>query len=115
MQLFGFRKTPDLSLAPLQASALETCGLRSGDGRLLVAAARSHILANPPYTRDLLSTISGLSSREGLSTRAFGPRSRRRVAVEMTGDVLPSARALRSLHPHSAVLVRIAERQIGGG
>src|ERR1700729_1136533 len=68
MQLFGFRKTPDLSLAPLQASALETCGLRSGDGRLLVAAARSHILANPPYTRDLLSTIGRLSSREGLST-----------------------------------------------
>src|SRR5580704_8142638 len=78
MQLFGFRKTPDLSLAPLQASALETCGLRSGDGRLLVAAARSHILANPPYTRDLLSTISSLSLREGLSARAYGPRSRRR-------------------------------------
>src|SRR5580704_18025264 len=81
MQLFGFRKTPDLSLAPLQASALETCGLRSGDGRLLVAAARSHILANPPYTRDLLSTISGLSRREGLSARPFGPWSRRREAA----------------------------------
>src|SRR5580704_5003355 len=78
MQLFGFRKTPDLSLAPLQASALETCGLRSGDGRLLVAAARSHILANPPYTRDLLSTIGGLLSREGPSARPFGPWSGRR-------------------------------------
>src|ERR1700737_1770728 len=33
--------------------ALGTYGLRSGDGRLLEAVARSHILAKPTYTRDL--------------------------------------------------------------
>jgi hypothetical protein len=35
MQLFGFRKTLDLSLARFQASAFGTCGLRLSDGRLL--------------------------------------------------------------------------------
>ena len=35
MQLFGLRKTPDLSLAPPQGSASGDHGLRSGDGRLL--------------------------------------------------------------------------------
>src|SRR5580704_1450929 len=113
MQLFGFRKTPDLSLAPLQASAVETCGLRSGDGRLLVAAARSHILANPPYTRDLLSTISGLSWREGLSARhgacpersRGGPRSRRReVAI---GDS-PAGRGTAQRPPRGFAVARYA-------
>src|SRR6202043_997696 len=51
MQLFGLRKTPDLSLAPRQAlAAFEHHGLRSSDGRL-VRAARSHILADFPHTR----------------------------------------------------------------
>src|ERR1700726_3562819 len=51
MQLFGSRKTPDLSLAPRQAlAAFEHHGLRSSDGRL-VRAARSHILADFPHTR----------------------------------------------------------------
>jgi len=36
---------------------LGTYGLRSGDGRLLEAVARSHILAKPPYTRDLFCCL----------------------------------------------------------
>src|SRR4029077_17732725 len=59
--------------------ALATYGLRSGDGRLLEAVARSHILPKPTYTRDLLSTISSLSSRKGLSAPHFALRSRRRM------------------------------------
>src|SRR6202030_1419684 len=51
MQLFGLRKTPDLSLAPRQAlAAFEHHGLRSSDGRL-VRTARSHILADFADTR----------------------------------------------------------------
>src|ERR1700738_5622487 len=51
MQLFGLRKTPDLSLAPRQArAAFEHHGLRSSDGRP-VRAARSHILADFSDTR----------------------------------------------------------------
>ena len=79
-QLFGFRKTPDLSLAPLQAQALETFGLRSGDGRLLEAAARSHILAPAPDTRDLLST----ESRQIVERRSLHSASLRSAPVEMT-------------------------------
>jgi hypothetical protein len=36
---------------------LGTYGLRSGDGRLLEAVARSHILPKPPYTRDLFCCL----------------------------------------------------------
>src|SRR6202165_5724084 len=51
IQLFGLRKTPDLSLAPRQAlGPLSTNGLRSSDGRL-VRTARSHILPNFADTR----------------------------------------------------------------
>src|ERR1700761_7754268 len=51
MQLFGLRKTPDLSLAPRQAlAAFEHHGLRFSDGRL-VRTARSHILADFADTR----------------------------------------------------------------
>src|SRR6202035_5938370 len=51
VQLFGLRKTPDLSLAPRQAlAAFEHHGLRSSDGRL-VRTARSHILADFADTR----------------------------------------------------------------
>src|ERR1700739_1954125 len=51
MQLFGLRKTPDLSLAPRQAVVpYARNGLRSSDGRL-VRAARAHILADFADTR----------------------------------------------------------------
>src|SRR5580700_6925538 len=51
MQLFGLRKTPDLSHAPRQALwPSSTNGLRSSDGRL-VRTARSHILADFADTR----------------------------------------------------------------
>src|ERR1700736_3664714 len=51
MQLFGLRKTPDLSLAPRQAlAAFEHHGLRSSEGRL-VRAARSYILPDFADTR----------------------------------------------------------------
>src|ERR1700737_5378900 len=51
MQLFGLRKTPDLSLAPRQAlAAFEHHGLRSSDGGA-VRAARSHILPDFADTR----------------------------------------------------------------
>src|SRR6202162_3843547 len=59
MQLFGLRKTPDLSLAPRQAlAAFEHHGLRSSDGRL-VRTARSHILADFADTRarDLMRCV----------------------------------------------------------
>ena len=46
MQLFGLRKTPDLSRAPRRAlAALESKRVQSSDGRL-VRTARSHILTN---------------------------------------------------------------------
>src|SRR5690349_15336671 len=55
LQLFGLRKTPDLSHAPRQAlMAFEHFGLRSSDGRL-VRTARSHILANFADTRARIS------------------------------------------------------------
>src|SRR6202140_3600447 len=51
LQLFGLRKTPDLSHAPRQALwPSSTLGLRSSDGRL-VRTARSHILADFADTR----------------------------------------------------------------
>src|ERR1700752_4880522 len=64
MQLFGLRKTPDLSLAPRQApAAFEHHGLRSSDGRL-VKTARSHILADFADTR---ARISRKPLRAGMS------------------------------------------------
>src|SRR4030095_14969804 len=55
LQLFGLRKTPDLSHAPRQALwPSSTFGLRSSDGRL-VRTARSHILANFADTRARIS------------------------------------------------------------
>src|SRR5689334_9014413 len=51
LQLFGLRKTPELSLALIQAlSPLGRNGLRSSDGRL-VRTARSHILTDFLHTR----------------------------------------------------------------
>jgi hypothetical protein len=50
MQLFGLRKTPELSHALLQAMAFGRNGLSSSNGRL-VRTARSHILANFLHTR----------------------------------------------------------------
>src|SRR6185437_1266783 len=64
VQLFGLRKTPDLSLAPCQAPMpLSTNGLRSSDGRL-VRTARSHILADFQDTRARSKPLKPLR-REG--------------------------------------------------
>src|ERR1700720_3385772 len=64
MQLFGLRKTPDLSLAPRQAlAAFEHHGLRSSGGRL-VRTARSHILTDFADTKARRKTLKTLR-REG--------------------------------------------------
>src|SRR5690349_51079 len=65
LQLFGLRKTPDLSHAPRQAlMAFEHFGLRSSDGRL-VRTARSHILANFADTRARISRQTIARGRSG--------------------------------------------------
>src|SRR5689334_13894446 len=65
LQLFGLRKTPDLSHAPRQAlMAFEHFGLRSSDGRL-VRTARSHILANFADTRVRISRNTIARGRPG--------------------------------------------------
>src|SRR5689334_20768900 len=65
LQLFGLRKTPDLSHAPRQAlMAFEHFGLRSSDGRL-VRTARSHILANFADTRARISRKAIARGRPG--------------------------------------------------
>src|ERR1700739_556057 len=64
MQLFGLRKTPDLSHAPRQAlGPMSTNGLRSSDGRV-VRTARSHILADFADTRARRKPLTP-SRREG--------------------------------------------------
>jgi len=58
LQLFGLRKTPELSLALKQAlPLLGRNGLRSSDGRL-VRTARSRILADFLHTRDVRAVVT---------------------------------------------------------
>ena len=46
-----------------------TYGLRSGDGRLLEAVARSHILPKSPYTRDLFCCFGDKKRSLGYAAR----------------------------------------------
>src|SRR4029077_8631523 len=78
--------------------ALGTYGLRSGDGRLLEAVARSRILANLRYTRDLASTNSGILWREGPSARrgVYPERSRGGPWSGRRDDLIKGHHALAS-------------------
>jgi len=59
---------------------LGTYGLRSGDGRLLEAVARSHILAKSPYTRDLFCCL-------GDKRRSLDYAARWAASLGMTGNI----------------------------
>src|SRR5262249_52110538 len=68
LQLFGLRKTPELSLALVQAlSPLGRNGLSSSDGRL-ARTARSHILADLADTRGV-SRTSRYVRRDAMDAR----------------------------------------------
>src|SRR5262249_40665695 len=86
LQLFGLRKTPELSLALVQAlSPLGRNGLSSSDGRL-ARTARSHILADLADTRGV-----SRSSRTRGGMRWSGWR-RRTSGVNANGEVVWSRR-----------------------
>src|SRR6266849_10993048 len=71
----------------------------------LARAGLSHVAISVVSTgarsaerRDLLSTISGLSWREGLSARACGPRSRRRGVAICDSPALAGERNMSCVH-----------------